>query len=121
MKIYIDLIIFQDTVIMSLILFVFNKLFPIKKREKQEVVTAFSGLLELSRRNKVETSQEEIFGDITDKEKKYHALEYFWSVQGFCTLYDDQEDRIQIHFPFMNVRQPGDDKCVTQAAVFHFL
>ena len=50
--------------------FVFNKLFPIKKREKQEVVTAFSGLLELSRRNKVETSQEEIFGDITVEEKK---------------------------------------------------
>lgn len=45
-------------------------------------------------------------------------MEYFWSVQGFCTLYNDQEDRIQIHFPFMNVRQPGDDKCVTQAAVF---
>ena len=50
--------------------FVFNKLFPIKKREKQEVVTAFSGLLELSRRSKVETSQEEIFGDITVEEKK---------------------------------------------------
>ena len=45
--------------------FVFNKLFSIKKHEKQEVVTAFSGLLELSRRSKVETSQEEIFGDIT--------------------------------------------------------
>ena len=50
--------------------FVFNKLFSLKKREKQEVVTAFSGLLELSRRNKVETSQEEIFGDITVEEKK---------------------------------------------------
>lgn len=48
-------------------------------------------------------------------------MEYFWSVQGFCTLYNDQEDRIQIHFPFMNVRQPGDDKCVTQAAVFLLL
>ncbi len=50
--------------------FVFNKLFSIKKHEKQEVVTAFSGLLELSRRSKVETSQEEIFGDITVEEKK---------------------------------------------------
>ena len=50
--------------------FVFNKLFSLKKREKQEVVTAFSGLLELSRRSKVETSQEEIFGDITVEEKK---------------------------------------------------
>lgn len=51
--------------------FVFNKLFSIKKHNKQEVVTAFSGLLELSRRNKVETSQEELFGDITvEKAKK---------------------------------------------------
>ena len=45
--------------------FVFNKLFSINKRNKQEVITAFSGLLELSRRKKVETMQEELFGDIT--------------------------------------------------------
>ena len=45
--------------------FVFNKLFSISTHNKQEVVTAFSGLLELSRRNKVETKQEELFGDIT--------------------------------------------------------
>lgn len=44
--------------------FVFNKLFSIRKRNKQEVVTAFSGLLELSRRNKVITEQEEVFGEI---------------------------------------------------------
>ena len=44
--------------------FVFNKMFSIKQKDKQEVVTAFSGLLELSRRNKVATRQEEIFGDI---------------------------------------------------------
>ncbi len=51
--------------------FIFNKLFSIKKQNKQEVVTAFSGLLELSRRNKVETKQETIFGDITvEKAKK---------------------------------------------------
>jgi len=50
--------------------FVFNKLFSIKKRNKQEVVTAFSGLLELSRRSKVETTQEELFGDITVEKKK---------------------------------------------------
>ena len=50
--------------------FVFNKLFSIKKHNKQEV-TAFSGLLELSRRSKVETIQEELFGDITvEKVKK---------------------------------------------------
>ena len=51
--------------------FVFNKLFSIKKHNKQEVVTAFSGLLELSRRSKVETIQEELFDDITvEKVKK---------------------------------------------------
>ena len=51
--------------------FVFNKLFSIQKHNRQEVVTAFSGLLELSRRSKVETKQEKIFGDITvEKAKK---------------------------------------------------
>lgn len=50
--------------------FVFNKLFSIKKRNKQEVVTAFSGLLELSRRSKVLTTQEELFGDITVEKNK---------------------------------------------------
>ena len=50
--------------------FVFNKLFSIKKHNKQEVVTAFSGLLELSKREKVETKQDELFGDINVKRKK---------------------------------------------------
>lgn len=51
--------------------FVFNKLFSLNKRNRQEVVTAFSGLLELSRRSKVETTQETLFGDITvEKAKK---------------------------------------------------
>ena len=50
--------------------FVFNKLFAVKKHDKEEVVTAFSGLLEMSRRNKVETSQEKIFGDITVEKKE---------------------------------------------------
>lgn len=45
--------------------FVFNKLYSISKCNKQEVVTAFTGLLELSRRNKVITVQEELFSDIT--------------------------------------------------------
>lgn len=45
--------------------FIFNALFSLKKCEKEEVVTAFSGLLELSRRNKVITNQEELFGDIS--------------------------------------------------------
>ena len=51
--------------------FVFNKLFSIKEHNKQEVVTAFSGMLEMSRRSKVITTQEEVFGDIlVEKSKK---------------------------------------------------
>ena len=50
--------------------FIFNKLFSIKQHDRQEVVTAFSGLLGMSRRNKVNTNQEEIFGDILVEEKK---------------------------------------------------
>ena len=53
--------------------FVFNKLFSLKEHNKQEVVTAFSGLLELSRRNKVQTSQDEIFGDIVVERKANKA------------------------------------------------
>lgn len=45
--------------------FVFNKMFSIKKHNKNEVVTAFTGLLEMSRRSKVLTEQDELFGDIT--------------------------------------------------------
>ena len=44
--------------------FIFNKVYTIQKANKQEVVTAFSGLLELSRKSKVITEQDEIFGDI---------------------------------------------------------
>ena len=44
--------------------FTFNKLFSVKKNNKKEVVTAFTGLLEMSRRNKVTTEQEELFGNI---------------------------------------------------------
>ena len=51
--------------------FVFSKLFSLKKCSKLEVVTAFSGVLELTRRNKVVASQEELFGDIViEKAKK---------------------------------------------------
>lgn len=52
--------------------FVFNKLFSIKKRNKQEVVTAFSGLLELSRRSKVITEQDEVFGEIVVEKSQRH-------------------------------------------------
>lgn len=55
--------------------FVFNKLYSISKCNKQEVVTAFTGLLELSRRNKVVTAQDELFGDITvEKVKQNKAI-----------------------------------------------
>ncbi len=52
--------------------FVFNTLFSLNICNKKEVVTAFTGLLELSRRNKVTTNQQKIFGDIVvEKNKKY--------------------------------------------------
>lgn len=50
--------------------FVFNKLFSLKKHNRNEVVTAFSGLLEMSRRSKILTEQEELFGDITVTKNK---------------------------------------------------
>ena len=50
--------------------FVFNKLFSLKEHNKQEVVTAFSGLLEMSRRSKVITNQEDTFSDILVEKRK---------------------------------------------------
>ena len=50
--------------------FIFNKLFTISKHEKQEVVTAFSGLLEMSKTNEVQTEQERLFGDILVEKRK---------------------------------------------------
>lgn len=50
--------------------FVFNKLYKVSETNKQEVVTAFTGLLELSRRSKVTTNQEELFGDIVVEKAK---------------------------------------------------
>lgn len=50
--------------------FIFNKLYKVSENNKQEVVTAFTGLLELSRRSKVTTSQEELFGDIVVEKAK---------------------------------------------------
>ena len=50
--------------------FVFNKLFSLNKLNKQEVVSAFSGLLEMSRRKKLETTKEELIGDITVEKTK---------------------------------------------------
>lgn len=53
--------------------FVFNRLFSLNKHNKNEVVTAFSGLLEMSRRSKVITEQDELFGDITVKKNKANS------------------------------------------------
>ena len=50
--------------------FIFNKLFSLKKCNNQEVVTAFTGLLELSRRSKVITNQQKLFGDIIVEKAK---------------------------------------------------
>lgn len=50
--------------------FVFNKLYTLSKCNKVEVVTAFTGLLELTRRDKVNVEQEELFGDIVVERKK---------------------------------------------------
>ena len=50
--------------------FVFNSLFKLSEKPKAEVVTAFSGVLELSRRNKVSAEQEKLFGDIVVSRRK---------------------------------------------------
>lgn len=50
--------------------FVFNHLFSKKECSRPEIVTAFTGLLELSRRSKVVTSQEELFGNIEVEKRK---------------------------------------------------
>ncbi len=51
---------------------VFNRIYTISKCNKEEVVTAFTGLLELSRRSKVVTEQDELFGDIIVEKRKRH-------------------------------------------------
>ena len=50
--------------------FIFGALFSLQKCSRNEVVTAFSGLLELTRRSKVITTQEVNFGDITVQKNK---------------------------------------------------
>lgn len=54
--------------------FVFNRMFSVKKCNRNEVVTAFSGLLEMSRRSKVVTNQNELFGDITVEKSRKQIL-----------------------------------------------
>ena len=56
--------------------FIFNKIFNSKKQSKTEVVTAFLGLLELSKMNRVKISQNTLFGDIqVTKIKKNKQIE----------------------------------------------
>jgi chromatin segregation and condensation protein Rec8/ScpA/Scc1 (kleisin family) len=52
--------------------FVFNDLFSQNKCNKVEVVTAFTGLLEMSRRSKVQTFQNELFGEILVEKNKHN-------------------------------------------------
>ena len=54
--------------------FVFNKLFSLKEKPKAEVVTAFSSVLELSRRNKIIADQDETFGDIIISKSKRETI-----------------------------------------------
>ena len=49
--------------------FVFGKLFSVKTKPKEEVITAFTGVLELTRKDKVTTSKEKLFGDIIVEKK----------------------------------------------------
>ena len=55
--------------------FIFNNLFSLEEKPKAEVVTAFTGVLELSRRNKVLTQQEELFGDIVVSKRQKNPNE----------------------------------------------
>lgn len=50
--------------------FIFGNKFSLQEKPKEEVVTAFNGVLELSRRNKILTEQEELFGDIVISKRK---------------------------------------------------
>ena len=55
--------------------FIFGKLFSLSEKPKAEVVTAFSGVLELSRRSKINAYQEEIFGDIVISKRKKENMQ----------------------------------------------
>ena len=55
--------------------FVFNKLFALNEKPKAEIVTAFSSVLELSRRNKINAEQEETFGDIIISKRKRENID----------------------------------------------
>ena len=54
--------------------FIFNNLYSQKQCNKEEVVTAFTGLLEMSRRSKVQTSQKALFWDILVEKNRKNKL-----------------------------------------------
>lgn len=49
--------------------FIFSNLYSVDSCKPQEVITAFSGLLEMSRKSKVETDQQSLFGEIKVNKK----------------------------------------------------
>ena len=55
--------------------FVFNKIFNTKKQTKTEIVTAFLGLLELSKMNKIKITQNTLFGDIQVTKVKKNRID----------------------------------------------
>lgn len=55
--------------------FIFNNLFSLEEKPKAEVVTAFTGVLELSRRSKILTEQSELFGDIVISKRRKNLEE----------------------------------------------
>lgn len=57
-------------------LLIFNKVFSLKERSKNEVVTAFLAMLELNRANRVKIQQDYLFDDIKVKKEWYK-----WSSQ----------------------------------------
>ena len=50
--------------------FVFNNIFSLKERSKNEVITAFIGILELAKKNRVILKQETVYGDILVEKTK---------------------------------------------------
>lgn len=55
--------------------FVFNKMFSVNKENKIDIVTAFLGVLELSRLKQVELKQENMFGEIEVKKISSRSLD----------------------------------------------
>jgi segregation and condensation protein A len=57
-------------------LLIFNKVFSVKERSKNDVITAFLAMLELNRANRVKIQQDYLFDDIKVKKEWYK-----WNLQ----------------------------------------